>query len=369
MPPISTPVAVIGAGPAGLASSHALARRKIDHVVLEKGEAVGHSWSNMYESLRLHTGKHMSALPGMPFPRSTPLFARREALLDYFQAYTRRFRLPVETRCAVAGIQRQADGWQVSTAMGELRARHLIVATGIMSEPRLPQFEGQEEYGGRVRHSAEYWRPEPYIGKQVLVVGVGNSGAEIATELARAGARVAISIRTGANFVPLTLLGIPIQYYSRWMQALPRLVREVIASATTTAVERLRGGPVIQKPGYGPLERQPVIGFGLVNAVRDGSIVARTGIQRFIEDGALFTDGSSDTFDEVILATGYRAAIDMLGTLVRRDERGFAARDRVVSLDQPDLYFVGHNYGTIGALLNIGRDAELAVRLIASRIS
>ena len=174
MPQISTLVAVIGAGPAGLAASHALARRKIDHVVLEKGEAVGHSWSNVYESLRLHTGKHMSALPGMSFPRSTPLFVRRQTLLDYLQAYTRRFRIPVETRCAVTDVQRLDDGWQTSTAMGDLRARHLIVATGIMSEPRWPEFEGREEYRGRVIHSAEYRRPEPYIGKQVLVVGVGQ---------------------------------------------------------------------------------------------------------------------------------------------------------------------------------------------------
>ena len=106
MLPTSPIVAVIGAGPAGLAASHALAGRKIDHVVLEKGEAVGHSWSNVYENLRLHTGKHMSALPGMPFPRSTPLFALRQAFLDYLQTYTRRFRLPVETRCAVASVQR-----------------------------------------------------------------------------------------------------------------------------------------------------------------------------------------------------------------------------------------------------------------------
>ncbi len=114
MPSTSTLVAVIGAGPAGLAASQALARRKIDHVVLEKGEAVGHCWSNVYESLRLHTGKHMSAFPGMPFPRSAPLFVRRQALLDYLRAYARHFSLPVETRCAVTGVQRQDDGWPLS---------------------------------------------------------------------------------------------------------------------------------------------------------------------------------------------------------------------------------------------------------------
>ena len=364
----STLVAVIGAGPAGLATSHALARRKIDHVVLEKGEAVGHSWGNVYESLRLHTGKHMSALPGMGLPRSTPLFARRQTFLAYLEQYACRFGLPVETKCLVTAVRREDKGWLISTNTGELRAKHLIVATGIMSEPRVPQFKGREEYGGRVIHSAEYRRPEPYLGKRVLIVGLGNSGAEIATELSRAGVHVAISVRAGANFVPLTLMGIPIQYYSRWMQVLPKPLREAIASAATRVVERLRGGHIIPKPGYGPLERQPVIGFGLVNAVRDGSIVTRTGVMRFTSDGVLFTDGRSDAFDEVILATGYHAAIGFLDGLVRRDQRGFAARDRVVSLDQPALYFVGHNYGTIGALLNIGRDAGLVAQIIASRV-
>ena len=364
----STLVAVIGAGPAGLAVSYTLARKNLDHVVFERGEAVGHSWSNVYESLRLHTGKHMSALPGMPYPGTTPLFPSRQTFLDYLQEYALRFKLPIETDCVVTAVGKQDDGWQLSTPMGELRAQHLVMATGIMPVPNIPQFKGQEKYGGHIIHTALYRCPEPYVGKKVLVVGVGNSGAEIATELNRAGAHVAVSIRTGANFVPLTLLGVPIQYYSRWMQVLPKPLRQVIALASTSVVERLRGGVVIQKPGYGPLERQPVIGFSLVNAVRDGSIAVRTGIQRFTSDGTLFIDGSSDAFDEVILATGYRAAIAMLDNLVHRDERGFALRNRVVSMDQPNLYFVGHNYGTVGALLNIGRDAGLVARIIASRV-
>ena len=361
-------IAVIGAGPAGLAASYSLARKNLDHVVLEMGEAPGHSWSNVYESLRLHTGKHMSALPGMPFPRTTPLFPGRQTFLDYLQEYARRFKLPIETGCTVTAVRRQHGGWRLTTAKGEMWVQHLVVATGIMPAPNVPRFQGQEEYRGQVIHTAVYRRPEPYALKRVLVVGVGNSGAEIATELNRAGAQVTISIRSGANFVPRTLLGVPIQYYSRWMQVLPIPLRELLASASTGLVERLRGGPVIQKPGYGPLERQPVIGFGLVNAVRDGSIAAKPGIQSFTGDGALFADGSSDAFDEVILATGYRAAIGILDSMVRRDERGFAARDRVLSVDQPNLYFVGHNYGMIGALLNIARDAGLVAGMIASRV-
>ena len=199
----STLIAVIGAGPAGLAVSYTLARKNLDHVVFERGEAVGHSWSNVYNSLRLHTGKHMSALPGMPYPRTTPLVPSRQTFLDYLQEYALRFKLPIETCCVVTAVRKQDDGWQLSTATGELGAQHLVVATGIMPQPNVPQFNGQEKYGGNLIHTAAYRRPEPYVGKQVLVVGVGNSGAEIATELNRAGAHVSISIRSGANFVPL----------------------------------------------------------------------------------------------------------------------------------------------------------------------
>ena len=134
-------VAVIEAGPAGLAASYALAQWKIYHVVLEKGERVGHSWSNVYESLRLHTGKHMSALPGMPFPRATPLFPSRQTFLDYLKEYAHRFMLPVETGCVVTAVRRQDDGWQLSPTMGELRAQQLVFATGIMPEPNVPQFQ------------------------------------------------------------------------------------------------------------------------------------------------------------------------------------------------------------------------------------
>jgi putative flavoprotein involved in K+ transport len=101
---------VVGAGPAGLATSYELTRAGIDHVVLERGDAIGHTWANLYDGLVLHTGKHLSALPGMPFPRSTPLFPTRSDFLGYLNRYARTFRLPIETGADVTSADRDHAG-------------------------------------------------------------------------------------------------------------------------------------------------------------------------------------------------------------------------------------------------------------------
>src|SRR5581483_9131125 len=226
--------------------------------------------------------------------------------------------------------------------------------------------------GGRIVHSVAYRRPEPYAGRRVLVVGVGNSGAEIASEIARAGAgtRVTIAVRSGANVVPLTLAGLPIQYVAYWVRKLPRRAQEGAVALVRLATELARGAPVLPRPPHSPLDAIPVIGFHLVDAIREGLVDVRAGIAELTADGARFTDGTAACFDDIILATGFRAALGPLGSLVQTDAHGFARRrDRVVSLDQPRLYFVGHNYDATGGLYNINRDARLAARLIAADLA
>src|SRR2546422_7212414 len=117
----------------------------------------------------------------------------------------------------------RTDGtWTVNTSRGVLAARALVVATGIVANPKTPHFAGQERFAGRIAHSVAYRRPDGYAGRRVLVVGVGNSGAEIGSEIARAGGKVTVAVRSGANVVPLTLAGLPIQYVSYWVRKLPR---------------------------------------------------------------------------------------------------------------------------------------------------
>ena len=377
-------VVVIGAGPAGLATSRELARRGVDHVVLERGDCVGYSWANLYESLILHTGKHMSALPGMRLPRSAPLFVPRAEFVHYLTDYAGRFRLPVRTGWRVTGVDRltsEQGRWRVSAATpqgpAEIQCRALVVATGIISNPRVPVIAGADEFergGGELLHAVEYRAPHAFFGKRVLVVGVGNSGGEIASELARMGnangnvTDVTVAVRSGANVVPREILGVPVQYLARYIGKLPRKAREKVVRLVGRIVEKRRGPPVLPRPAHGPLDAIPLIGFHLVDAIRAGLVRVRGGIDRLTRSGVVFADARTPAelpFDVVILATGYSAALAPLGQLIRVDAKGFAVRhDRVESADHDDLYFVGHNYDATGGLFNIARDA----RIVAARI-
>lgn len=361
------PVVVVGGGPAGLATSAELGYRRIEHVVLERGDTVGNSWANLYDSLTLHTGKHLSALPRMSFDRRVPLFPSRRDFTDYLHRYVEVLQLPIELGRSVTTIERRNHEWLVRTDRGDIAARDVVVATGIIASPRLPDIPGRERFRGRVMHSVEYRRPAGFARRSVLVVGVGNSGSEIASELANAGARVTIAVRSGANVVPRQVAGIPIQYLSFAMRALPRPVRSAIAGLFGRITELRRGKPVLPRPAHGPLDAIPLIGFHLVDAIKTGEVTVRGGVMALTESGARFMDGVEEPFDDVIFATGFTAALAPLASLVRRDAKGFAARtDRVTSADQPHLYFVGHSYDATGGLYNIRRDAVLAAEQIAA---
>lgn len=358
---------VVGAGPAGLATSRELARRGVDHVVLERGDAVGQSWRNAYDSLTLHTGKHMSALPGLPLGRGVPLFPPRDAFVDYLDRYADRFRLPVQTGREVMRARREGGDWVVDTAAGELRAGQLVLATGIMANPWRPSIPGEERFGGRVLHSVDYRRPDPFLGRRVVVVGAGNSAGEITSELAAAGVDVVLSVRTGANVVPLRLAGIPIQYLAYLVGHLPRPARTPIVSLVQKLTELRRGPPVLPRPDVGLLDSIPLIGFHLVDAIREGRVTVRGPIAGLTGSAVQFDDGGDDVpADDVILATGFRAAVDVVRDMVRLDDRGFVRRrDRVIAEDTPGLVVVGHNYDATGGLFNIRRDAPRAARAVA----
>lgn len=359
---------VVGGGPAGLAVSYFLRRRNIDHVVLERGDTVGYTWARFYRNLRLHTGKHLSSLPGLAFPRETPLFPTRQQFLDYLRTYARTFDLPVETDCEVARVRRDNDGWIVEVDGRSLSARHLVVATGIAANPYRPSFEGEASFRGAVLHSVGYETPDSFHQKRVLVVGVGNSGAEIASELATVASRVAVAVRSGANIVPLNLLGVPIHYWSVAIERLPLGARRTLSASVAALGRWLRGSPPIPPSPVSPVEKPPIVGFHLADAVRAGKVHVRPPIAAFTPEGVRFTDGVEEPFDAVILATGFRAAVGFLGGLVSCDARGFPPRSGVESSECPRLYFAGHTYSAIGALLNIRREASTLAKLVAERL-
>lgn len=332
---------VIGAGPAGLATSRELARAQIAHVVLERGAMAGQTWENLYDSLVMHTAGWLSSLPGRPFPKGTPRFPTRRDFVTYLQDYADAFSVPLRANADLVDLQRDSHVWRARLASGEeLAAKSIVVATGILSNPHVPRVAGRDRFRGRIMHSVEYRRPQPFAGQRVLVVGAGNSGVDIALELADAGVHVVLAGRSGASMVPLTIAGIPIHYFGFALASLRRK----------------------------PCSRMPIVGMRLAAALRRGAIQWRTSVMELTATGARCDDGEAMAIDTVILATGYRAAVGFLGDRVRHGACGFPERHgRVASANQPDLYFVGHRYDSRGALYNIGRDAALAAALIGSR--
>jgi putative flavoprotein involved in K+ transport len=139
-------VAIVGGGPGGLAISQQLAARRISNVILERGDHAGWMWGQVYDSLRLHTGKHLSSLPGMPFPAHTSLFPTRSEFAEYIESYVDKFKLPIRTGVEATGLLRENGGWTVETGAARYQSNAVVVATGIMSSPVLPDFQGTTSY-------------------------------------------------------------------------------------------------------------------------------------------------------------------------------------------------------------------------------
>jgi cation diffusion facilitator CzcD-associated flavoprotein CzcO len=341
----------------------------VPYRLFERGPTLGTSWVNTYDSLRLHTGRHMSTLPGHGYRRGTPLFPTRGQFVDYLRDYAASASLKIETGSDVRAVRRAGDGWIAEVGGDEVRGAAVVMATGIMSKPVTPPIAGRDAFAGEIIHSVAYRRAEPFLGKRVLVVGVGNSGGEIASELGHAGIDTTILVRRGANVVPRQIAGIPIQYMAATVRHLPRGARLRVATLVQKLSEWRNGPPVLPRPPWTALDAIPIIGFHLVNAIRDGKVALKRGtIDHLERGGAVFSDGSRGEFDAIILATGFAPALDVLGDLVRRDERGFALRsDNVMSSDQPGLWFVGQRYDTTGAIANIKADSVAVARRLAGQ--
>lgn len=363
-------VLIIGGGPAGLATASCLQRRGIPARILEMGEEVAHSWARYYDRVRLHTGKHLSNLPNRPFGRDYPLYVPRDDLVRYLRDYARHFDLAVSTGERATRVERAADGgWRVETTRRVWQTPALVVATGSFNNPTVPHFPGQATFGGPIVHAADYRNPAGLAGARVLVVGAGNSGAEIAVELADAGRAVAIAIRSGINIVPRDLYGIlPAQYLGYVLRRLPRRIAARLAAATEAQGARRLARAGIPKAAHSPLDQVPVIGLDLLAAIGAGRIAVRGGIARLDAGTVHFADGRAEPYDAIVLATGYEPDVAFLRPLAA-DPASLIPATGVACPAEPGLYFVGMHRTTQGVLYLISRhEAPEAARLIARQL-
>ncbi|MFO0575976.1 MAG: NAD(P)/FAD-dependent oxidoreductase [Polyangia bacterium] len=367
------PVLVIGGGPSGLAVSACLTMSRIPYTVLEQRAHVGSSWRGHYERLHLHTVKQHSALPGLAFPREAPTYPSRQQVVDYLSSYAEHFDIRPLFGQRVRRAAYKDGTWQLETDDGAgggrtLVGRALVVATGYNRVPLLPTWLGDAEFRGPRLHSSAYKSGRAYRGKRVLVVGAGNSGAEIALDLWECGAEVGMSVRSPVHVVPRDLLGIPAQVTS--LQLFSRLPPRVADRLSLLALRGVYGDLSrygLRTPDLGPISqvvergRIPLIDIGTVELIKQGKIKVHPGIARFTPEGAVFTDGTERPFDAVVLATGYRAGLeDFLSDAVHVvGERGTPRwHGEECPIPSRGLYFIGFRNPLTGQLHDIAREAE-----------
>ncbi|MFE3514670.1 flavin-containing monooxygenase [Streptomyces sp. NPDC059166] len=370
------PVYVIGGGPGGLAAAAALRERGVRAVVLERSGQVGSSWRGHYDRLHLHTIRRWSALPGLAMPRRFGRWVSRDDMVRYLEKYAEHHELEVVTGVEVSRVDRTADGtgWQLSATGGRvLTGRAVVVATGFNHTPRLPALPGREDFTGELTHASRYRNPAPYAGKDVLVVGVGNTGAEIAVDLAEGGAsRVRIAVRTVPHIVRRSTAGWPAQATAVLVRRLPvRLVDRAARLMCRISVPDLaeHGLPRPETGLYSRVREGaiPVQDVGLIDAVRRGRVVPVAAVASFDRDAVVLTDGTRITPDAVIAATGYERALEgLVGHLGVLDGRGRPVAHGARTPDgAPGLYFTGFTNPISGMLREIALDA----RRIAGKVA
>ncbi|MFE4262482.1 flavin-containing monooxygenase [Streptomyces sp. NPDC056883] len=391
-PDLSTqprPVYVIGAGPGGLAVAAALRGRGIRAVVVEKSDSVGTSWRRHYDRLHLHTTRRLSALPGLAMPRRFGRWVARENVVRYLEKYAEFHELEIATGIEVTRIELATDshpdgpdapaapGWTLHATGGRvMAARAVVVATGFNHTPFVPDWPGRDTFPGPLAHAAEYRNPAPYAGRDVLVVGVGNTGAEIAVDLAEGGAaRVRLAVRTAPHILRRSTAGWPSQRTGILVRRLPvRLVDRLGAIVGKASVPDLSAYG-LPRPTTGLYSRVkqgaiPIQDVGLIDAVRTGRVEPVAAVASFDGAEVVLADGSRITPDAVIAATGYRRALEgLVGGLDVLDDRG---RPRTHGAktppDAPGLYFTGFTNPISGNLRELALDAEKIAKGIARTV-
>jgi indole-3-pyruvate monooxygenase len=368
-------ILVIGAGPAGLATSACLRREGLAHVVLEREGQIANAWNRHYDRLHLHTTKTFSALPMTPWPRAAPRYPAREQVVQYLLAYAAEHHVAPRLGVIVHALQRTGEHFTVATSAGVMTPRIVVMATGYNGVPKLPSIPGADRFHGPAIHAGVYKNPAPFQGKRTLVVGCGNSGAEIALDLAEQGVEVAMVVRGPLHVVPRDLFGRPTQHTTVLLSHLPLKLRDAIAmGAVGLAVGDLSRWGIV-RPAVGPNRmivesgRIPLLDVGTIAMIKQGRIRVLPAVQEILPDKVRFAGGALHPFEAIIFATGYTSGLE---TVIKGFDTIADARGRPNQFGEetgiPGLYFVGFGNPPTGALREIALEAPRVARSIRTAV-
>lgn len=313
-------VVVIGAGQAGLAAGYYLKKNNYSFVVLDKGTCVGDSWRNRYDSLVLFTPRWYSSLPGLNLKGDPNGYAGKDEIADYLEYYAEYFSIPVQMNTEIILLEQTSTGFRVMTNQGQYTAKHIIVATGPFQKPIIPKMAEYLSNDIFQVHSSSYINPSQLNEGEVLVIGAGNSGAQIAVELAKE-REVILSVGHKMKFLPLEFFGKSI---FEWFKKLGILSASIDSKL----------GRWISK------QYDPIFGYELKKCIENGEVVLKPRTYKMTEDVALFEDKSSVQVKNIIWATGFTSDYNWIDINKAFDDKGKPIHQRGKSSIR-GLFFLG----------------------------
>ncbi len=363
---------IIGAGPAGLAMAGRFEKQGMPYIILEKSQRPGNAWHEHYERLCLHTVKKYSNLPYLPFPKEYPEYVPRALFAKYLHNYAIHFGITPKFGQTLTKIQQTKEGkWNAATEEGQTyTADNVVLATGVNRLLNPSKWKGMEGFQGDVRHSRFYKNATAYKGQRVLIIGMGNTGAELAIDLHENGATPFISIRNPVNIISREFLGRSYQHSAIMLEKLPHWLGDRLGQvAQKIAVGDLSkyGLPKPKLPPATELRlynKTPVIDIGAVKLIKQGKISILPDIVEFKEKTILFSDNRELPFDSIILATGYLAQIQDFFPDLQLSLNRLGMPEDWHAPAYPGLYFLGYNEYNNGLLRGIQRVSAKIIQRI-----
>uniref|UniRef100_A0A5B7B4D4 Flavin-containing monooxygenase n=1 Tax=Davidia involucrata TaxID=16924 RepID=A0A5B7B4D4_DAVIN len=308
---------IVGAGPSGLATAACLNRFSIPNIVFEREDCFASLWKKKsYDRLHLHLAKQFCELPHMSFPSSYPTYVPKKQFIEYLDHYVSHFKIsPMYHRSVEsANYDEVTKKWKVkvrnvsSDEIEEYLGRFLVVATGESSDAFIPEVEGLSTFMGEAIHSTQYKSGLKYSGKNVLVVGSGNSGMEIALDLSNHGANTSIAVRSPLHILSreMVYLGLVLLKYipCHMVDSLLVMLSKLrYGDLSKYGIERPQEGPFSLKIKYG---KYPVIDVGTCKKIKSGQIQVLPAITSLRGNDVVFEDGKSHPFDAIVFATGFK---------------------------------------------------------------
>ncbi|WP_277374048.1 NAD(P)-binding domain-containing protein [Pseudomonas sp. AA-38] len=307
-------VCIIGGGPGGLCMARALKRQGLDYQQFERHSDFGGVWdlenpgTPMYESAHFISSRDLSGFLDYPMPKHFPDYPSNRQILEYLRSFALAFGLydKVRFNTAVERVDKDEDGrWIVTLSNGERRRyRALVCATGCNWDPNMPEIKGH--FSGEIRHSVTYRRPEEFKGKRVMIIGAGNSGADIACDAAANADKALISLRRGYHFIPKHIFGLPADEVGEKGPQLPMWLTRLLFGGILRLVNGNLTRFGLPKPDHKLFESHPLLNSQLLHHLQHGDIQVRPDVSHYEGDQVVFKDGSRETLDLVLYATGYK---------------------------------------------------------------